>query len=259
MLFLALLGLILVTVAILVVSLVLAGRRARRSAGRQRHQEEDLDQWMPPVLSAPAGQVVVLLRDEPAHALLVEVGGERYRRLAEIKDPRVKRQVVEAAMDLVRFTGVLGVESIAPAPVEKTYSWREDVREEIRAQSRQTPPQPAGEDVEEQFLDLLSEMGPAPVAEKPTLATAMKQRRRPSKAMRQEQSHSMVDDIEAIVQRRLVLIPALAGRDLHVRQSPEGTVLFLFDGHDYEKLDEIPNLTAQQLVKDAIREWDETT
>jgi hypothetical protein len=155
-------------------------------------------------------------------------------------------------MDLVRFTGVLGVESIAPAPVDKTYSWREDLRKEIRAQSQPTPPPPANQDIEAQFLNLLAEIGPAPTPEKRT------QRRRSSKAT-QDQPQSVVDDIEAIVQRRVLLIPALVGRDLHVRQGPEGSVHFAFEGQDYEKLDDIPNMTARQLVKDAIQEWDETT
>ncbi len=260
-LFLALLILMLVTLAILVVYLVLAGRRVRRSMWRDQAQEGfDTGEGRassPPVGQA-RGQVVLLLREEPGRALQVEVGGARYRRLTEIEDPHLKRQVVEAAMDLVRFTGALGADPIAPAPVDKTYSWREDLREELRAQGRQTPLRPASEDVEAQFLNLLSEMGPAPAAEKPTLAAAVKQRWS-SKPTRQEESHSVVDEIEAIVQRRLLLIPALTGRDLHVRRSPEGTVLFLFEGHDYERLDDVPNMTAQQLVKDAIKEWDETT
>jgi hypothetical protein len=55
------------------------------------------------------------------------------------------------------------------------------------------------------------------------------------------------------------MIPALAGRDLHVRPGSGGAVLFVFEGREYENLDEVPNLTAQQLIKDAIQEWDETT
>ncbi|RPI58365.1 MAG: hypothetical protein EHM56_02005 [Chloroflexi bacterium] len=259
-LFLVLLGLMLVTLVILVAYLVVASRRARRRGKREHVQEEELDPGLRPAWAArqATGQVVALLRDEPGSALQVEVGGTRYRRLAEIEDPQLKRQVVEATMDLVRFTGVLGVESIAPAPVDKTYSWREDLRKEIRAQGQQAPPRPASEEVEEQFLNLLSEIGPAPGAEKPNLATAIQQRRS-SKPARQDQPRSVVDDIEAIVQRRVLLIPALTGRDLHVRLGAEGTVHFMFEGQDYEKPDDIPNMTARQLVKDAIQEWDETT
>jgi hypothetical protein len=259
-LFLALLGLVLVTLGVLVAYLVLAGRRTRRRGKRVHAQEEELDKGMRAAWPArqATGQVVALLRDEPGSALQVEVGGARYQRLAEIEDPHLKRQVVEAAMDLVRFTGVLGVESIAPAPVDKTYSWREDLRKEIRAHGQPAPPRPANEEVEEQFLNLLSEIGPAPAVEKPTLAAAIQQRWS-SRTPRQGEPHSVVDEIEAIVQRRVLLIPALTGRDLHVRLGSEGTVHFIFEGRDYEQPDDIPNMTARQLVKDAIQEWDETT
>ncbi|HSJ52329.1 MAG TPA: hypothetical protein VLC52_01170 [Anaerolineae bacterium] len=259
-LFLVLLGLILLTIGVLVAYLVVGGRRTRRRARREIVPEKDLDQGMRAALPArqATGQVVALVRDEPGGALQVEVGGGRYARLAQIEDPNLKRQVVEAAMDLVRFTGVLGVESVAPAPVDKTYSWREDLRKEIRAQAPQPAPRPANDQVEEQFLNLLSEIGPAPALEKPTLATAIQQRWS-GKSARQGQPRSVVDDIEAIVQRRVLLIPALIGRDLHVRLESDGTVRFSFEGNDYEKPDDIPNLTARQLVKDAIQEWDETT
>jgi hypothetical protein len=66
-----------------------------------------------------------------------------------------------------------------------------------------------------------------------------------------------VDEIEEIVQRRIHTMPALHGRDLHVRLGAGGSVRFAFEGVEYERLEEIPNMTAQQLVQDAIAEWDE--
>ena len=262
-LFLALLGLVVLIVSLLVAYVVAAGRRTKRRPKRERAREEELDKGMRAAWPArqATGQLVALVRDEPGSPLQVEVGGARYARLADIEDPQLKRQVVEAALDLVRFTGALGVESIAPAPVDKTYSWREDLRKEIRAQGQQAAlPRPAGEEVEKEFFNLLSEIGPSPAAEKPNLATAFQQRWSGKSARQgQGQSRSVVDDIEAIVQRRVLLIPALTGRDLHVRLQSDGTVHFIFEGRDYESPDDIPNMTARQLVKDAIQEWDETT
>jgi hypothetical protein len=55
------------------------------------------------------------------------------------------------------------------------------------------------------------------------------------------------------------LIPAVAGSDIHVRPGPAGSVRFVFEGQEYENLDEIPNLTARTLIRDSIQEWDETT
>ena len=258
-LFLVLLGLSAVALAILIAYIVVASR-GRRRLGQERADEEQSDQALRAAWAArmATGLVLALFRDEPGSPLQVEIGGARYRRLAEIEDPQLKRQVVEAAMDLIRFTGALGAESLAPAPVDKTYSWREDLRKEIRAQPAPAPARPPTGEVEEQFLNLLSEIGPPPSPEKPNLTTAIQQRLSP-KVTRLEQPRSFVDDIEEIVQRRVPLIPALAGRDLHVRLGSDGTVHFLFDGQDYESPDDIPNLTARQLVKDAIQEWDETT
>ncbi len=258
-LFLVLLGLSAVALVILIAYIVVASR-ARRRLGREQADEEQSDQAMRAAWEArqATGLVLALFRDEPGSPLQVEVGGARYRHLAEIEDPQLKRQAVEATMDLIRFTGALGAESLAPAPVDKTYSWREDLRKEIRAQPAPAPARPPTGEVEEQFLNLLSEIGPPPSPEKPNLTSAIQQRLSP-KATRPEQPRSFVDDIEDIVQRRVPLIPALAGRDLHVRLGSDGTVHFLFDGQDYDSPDDIPNLTARQLVKDAIQEWDETT
>ncbi|NIV33158.1 MAG: hypothetical protein GWN58_28035 [Anaerolineae bacterium] len=112
-------------------------------------------------------------------------------------------------------------------------------------------------EVEEQFLSLLTELGQAPARpEKPSVASALRQRRLP-KLPQEEGSRSFVDEIEEIVQRRIHTMPALHGRDLHVRLGAGGSVRFAFEGVEYERLEEIPNLTAQQLVQDAIAEWDE--
>jgi hypothetical protein len=122
-----------------------------------------------------------------------------------------------------------------------------------------TPTPPAPEKVEEQFLSLLAEMGQGPSSpEKPSLLSSIQQRLVP-KPQPPDRTRTFVDDIEDIIQRRVRLIPALAGRDLHVRLDAAGLVRFAFQGREYESLDDLPNMTARQLIRDAIQEWEETT
>jgi hypothetical protein len=179
-------------------------------------------------------------------------------------------------MELIQFTGVLGAGTVTPAPEIKTFSWREDLREEsqselkrIHGTGEQSAPgpmpspssgaQPTREHTEERFLGLLSEMGQAPAGvEKPSLASAVRQRWT-SKAAESDRPQSFVDEIERIVQRRIQLIPALVRRELHVQPSPEGMVLFLFEGKQYNSVNDIPNMTARQVIRDAIKEWDDMT
>jgi hypothetical protein len=256
-------GLIALIIIALVVYLILSGRQIRAAAEARRREAQI------PIRASleMVGQILSLVRVEAGGPLEVEIDGVRYRRLSDVADPQIKRRIVDAAMELIQFTGVLGIGAIEPAPIEKTETWREDLRQGSQSELQQTraappgagsPPQTSAE-VEEQFLSMLAEMGqPPPQPEKPGVISAVRQRMAP-KLPEPERPRTFVDEIEEIVQRRLPLIPALAGRGLHIRPGQAGKVLFLFDGQEYDNVDDIPNLTARQLVKDAIREWDETT
>jgi hypothetical protein len=265
-LFFALLGLIFAVLVLLIVYVVVANRRQRA----RMFEAYEVDKLPPRPILQVTGQVLSLVRDEGEAGLKVEVEGAKYRRLADIEDPQIRRQVVDAAFELIRFTGVLDEGAVAPASVEKTGSWREDLRvssqdelSQIRSAPRGTessaPTPPAPEKVEERFLSLLAEMGQAPSApERPSVMSSIQQRLAP-KPLTPERSRTFVDDIEDIIQRRVRLVPALAGRDLHVRLDAAGSVRFAFQGREYENLDELPNMTARQLIRDAIQEWEETT
>ncbi len=260
-----LVGLTLLVFIILIVYVVVAGRRARaKQALRQQEQAGDL--VIRPALQV-TGEVLSLVREVQGGPLQVEVAGTRYRTLAEVTDPQVKRRVLDAAIEFIQFTGVLGAGTMRPAPLEKTHRWREDLRqgsqadlERVRVAASEAAPQPpAPTEVEQQFLSLLAELGQAPPPpEKPSLIGSIQRRLHPPPT-EQGQARSFIDDIDAIVQRRVQMIPALAGRGLHVRPGPGGKVVFQFEGEQYSSLDDLPNLTARQLVQDAIQEWDETT
>jgi hypothetical protein len=263
-LFYVLLGLILLILVILVIYVLIANRQ----------QKAKIEQSIEEVKLAPrpalqvTGQILSLIRDDVGAPLQVEVAGTRYNSFPEIENQQVKRQIVTAAMELIQFTGVLGRDVPVPAPKGETDRWREDLRQGSKAElarihttaANSVPqPPPTLDQVEEQFLNLLTEMSPGnPPPEKPGLVSAIQQRWAP-KLPESERPRTFVDDIEEIVQRRVQLIPALNGRDLHVRPGPGGSVCFIFEGQEYDSLDLVPNLTARQLIKDAIQEWDETT
>ena len=263
-LFFALLGLVVFILAVLISYVVIANRRQRD----KMVAAYEADKMAPRPALKVTGQILSLVRSVAGGPLEVEIGGKKYASLAEIEDTQVRRQVVGTALELIQFTGVLGQTPSEPMPVGETDSWREDLRESseeelVRIHSSasgngsEPAPAQAPEEVEVQFLSLLAEMGQSPPApEKPGIANALRQRRLP-RLPEEETAHSFVHEIEEIVQRRIHTVPALHTRDLHVRLGEGGSVRFVFEGVEYDSPEDIPNLTAQQLIKDAITEWDE--
>ncbi|MGC9333408.1 MAG: hypothetical protein ACP5JJ_04615 [Anaerolineae bacterium] len=266
LIFYVLLGVIAFTLAVLIVYVVASNRRERAKLAEAYR----LDSLAPRPALRVAGQILALLRDEPGEPLQVEINRKRYKLFSEIEDRQVRRQVIEAAMELIQFTGVLGNGEMELAPMEKTYHWREDIRDGSKTElsrihdpntddEQDDVPSQNSADVEEQFLSLLAEMGRVPSSsEKPSLVNAI-QARWLSNLEDQGPPRTFIDEIDAIVQRRLQWIPALAQKELHIQPGPSGEVRFTFEGKEYEHVDDIPNLTACQVVRDAIEEWDETT
>jgi hypothetical protein len=264
-LFFVLLGLILVVLFALIAYVIIANRRQRAKT----IQKQEADNLVPRPARRVVGRVLSLVRDQVGGPLQVEVNGLTYSRLADIEDPLIRRQVVEGAMELIQFTGVLELGGVKPAPVKETASWRRDLRQSSEAELERIHAVRSGkgislkqtveeEEVEEQFLGLLTEMGEAPQSlERPSVMRAIQQRMT-TRSTATDDSGTFVDEIEKIVQRRLALAPALTGRDLHVGLGSDDSVCFVFEGQEYGSLDDIPNLTAQRLIREAIQEWEET-
>lgn len=265
LLFYLLLGLVFAVLTILVVYVVIANRRQRTKLA-EAYEEDRLS---PRPALRITGQILSLVRDQMGEPVKVEIAGVKYRNLAEIEDSVLRRQVVDATLELIQFTGVLGQDAAVPGHLAETNHWREGIRErskvelkQIRAgssvASAQGPLPSPDKAMEERFLSLLEDMGHARQAQdRPTVASSIQQRLT-ARSAGSDQPRSVVDDIEDIVQRRIRLIPALVGRDLHVRLDRVGSVCFAFQGKEYRNLEEVPNLTARQLIRDAIQEWEET-
>jgi hypothetical protein len=257
-------GLTALTLVALFIYVAISMRRRPNRLGIISPDAEDLA-LRPSFLTV--GEVLALVRDQVGQPLQVRIKDVKYQSLAEVEDPRTKRQILDAALELIQFTGVLGGGEVALTPVEKTETWREDLRqdsdtelERVRRSSADgsSKSPPASEEIEKRFLSLLNQMGQAASQpEKPDLVSSVQRVLRP-KPGDSRAARSFVDDIDEIVQRRIGLVPALTGRGLHVRSDPTGKVLFTFEGQEYQSVDDISNLTARQIVKDAIQEWEET-
>jgi hypothetical protein len=260
------LGLILLAVAVLIIYVIVASRRRDAEVAAAFQDADDL--VVRPSLMV-VGQVLALVRDEAGGPLRVEIDGVKYGSLHEVKDPTIKRQIIDAALEMIHFTGVLASGAPALSHLDETDRWREDLKHESQAELKRarapgekadaglsSAPAASGE-VEDRFLGLLTEMGQSPTPlEKPTLTSSLQQRLRP-KSPDIDEPRSLVHEIEEIVQRKVQLEPALVGRGLHVLLGQEGAVSFTFEGQGYEQVDEIPNLTARTVIQESIQEWEE--
>ncbi len=199
--------------------------------------------------------VMRLLRDQEGR-LVVEVEGQRYRHLTEIRDGGVGRQVVAIIQDLIAFAG--------PAVAVRPGAQQVASRTPTPGGSAEPPAAgegtaPADPEAAAAFLRELARQGsPPPKRSRPLLSMDPVPFRRQDMRLWERPGIrlNLAEEIEAILQRRLLAEPALQDRQVHVTQAPDGTLRIQVDTAFYASPTEVPDPLIRRVLQEAIREWE---
>jgi hypothetical protein len=211
-------------------------------------------------------EIMRVLRDEDTGAIVVEVGGRRYRQLIEIRDGRIGNQVLEAIADLIKFTGGIitgqwAAASVTPAVPTREMPPQSQVVEPV-SPPRAVDVEPTGSDEEEAFLRRLRE-GDLQVGEtlpkeaQPSIMGYFTRRRKPQAAAEGTGAGgTFIDEIETILQRMISTAPTPPSEEVHVRTGPDGSLQIQVGGQYFSSADEVPNPAIRDLIKAAVKEWE---
>lgn len=184
------------------------------------------------VTHTPDGEMVEVLRvlrDLADGSLVVEIGGKRYRNLAEIVDPQVKRRFMGNAQALVQFT------QATASTVPQAPAWP-------AADSSDTEEPPFSS-----FLPADPALSSAPLTDvvEPAVPPAQ-----PSN------SKTMADEIEELIQIRLITTPNLMNRAIHIRQGAGGGIRVEVDGRYFDSVAGVTDPEITAFLQSVIREWE---
>jgi hypothetical protein len=178
--------------------------------------------------------------------LLVEVEGQRYRRLFDIQDGNVGRNVLEIINRLVAFSK--GNESRA-ADVSEPQG--------LTPTPSTVSPPPGGFRRESPAVTLNRQNQNAQRKPKPPRITVDPVPfRRKSAAKEIGITLNLADEIDQLVQTRLNAAPELAAHRIRVSNAPDGGLRFEVNGRYYGSLDDVPELQVQALIRAAIADWE---
>jgi hypothetical protein len=230
--------------------------------------------------SATPVEVMRLLRDRVTGALIVEVEGEKYRTLREIKDGQIGRRVLQTAADLVRFTEVMkppertrirqpaNSYSAEPSPTASPPAPSTLALEVAPALEQETPvPRtPAPPSVEREFLQSLADQMREEQGEreKPSLSPieffrrGFAARRKADLQSEMPVVRNFVEEIEDILQRFVRTYPSFIGKEVHVRTGQDGGVEIQVEEEFYNSPDDIPDPEIRGILKAAIQEWEKS-
>jgi hypothetical protein len=217
--------------------------------------------------SLPMGERTIMrvLRDEDTGAIIVEVEGNRYRRLTEIRDGRIGNQVLEAIADLIKFTGgiVRGQWAATSVPTLGPIEERPPQPQVVEPAS---PPhavavEPSGSDEEDAFLRRLREgdlqVGKTPAREaRPGIMGFIRRRKPQVAAEGTGAGGTFIDEIEEILQRMISTAPTPLGEEVHVGTGPDGGLQIQVGGRYFSSADEVPDPAIRDLIKAAVRAWE---
>ena len=250
-LLLAVVFLILLAVAIFVATLAYL----QRGQSKKKHQPTSRD--------ARPGEVMRVVRDQQTGQVLVEINGQQYAHIREIKDAQVGRRVLWAIADLLRFTGGMAAnpqavrsvsQGAAPpslpaeqptpamatpdpgsepfAPAATLLTSRAHGREAIS-----TPDQtPKTTDIGRTITDFFRRGFQPPPAIQPT--------------------GSFVDEIDQILQKHLQRHPVPLSCGVHVRTGRDGSLQIEVGANTYPSPNDVPDPDIRELIKSAVAEWE---
>ena len=67
---------------------------------------------------------------------------------------------------------------------------------------------------------------------------------------------SILDQIENVLQRKLLKNPALIERHIHIGAEPDGSLLIEVDQDFYKSADEVRDEAVRTVIKAAIQDWE---
>jgi hypothetical protein len=186
-----------------------------------------------------AREVLRVLRDPISEALLVEVAGQRYQQMGDIRLSSVREGLLNTLRDLEAFAG--GAPT-TPPPVMVVHT--------------PTPePTPVRPSITNVGAAKAGQVGTAPL-----LAPSMN----PFKQMlvlrdlaktQLPPMKTIAEQIDEILQEKLVASPH-AQRGVKVHTGPKGNALFRADGEDYDAVDSVPDEGIRALIRAAVAEWE---
>lgn len=200
-------------------------------------------------------EIMRILRVPPMGKLLVNFNGNRYKNIEEVTEANV-RQLMQAAIgELITFAG--GYQNLVEAGVAPPL-----IPPQPKAvhQAEAIPSESEGEEAKrflnrmEEERDALKSSGPKP---SPSLLTNLRRRPASTEASANKML-SLVEQVDAILQRHLLTDPELADRKIHLVQDANGGLTIEVDGRRYERPREIDDPRIQVMIKRALKEWEAT-
>jgi len=173
-------------------------------------------------------------------ALLVEIDGQRYRHLSEVRDRDVGTRLLEIINQLVVFSRTRGAQP--QRSVSKP--------DEIALPSRLPVGEPA-----QRLSQRLQPQAEAPRRMSRLTADPVPFRRR-SAADEQNITLNLAGEIDQMLQDRIQALPEFSRRYIHVSSAPGGALRFQVDGAHYTAVDDIPEPGVRALVHAAIKDWE---
>jgi len=184
-----------------------------------------------PLNPQDAVEVLRLFRDISDGTLIVEIGGQRFTSLAELRAEALERRFLRVLEEMQRFSepprltprpATPSVEALAGTPVSDAENADEIPSLALGSMFRQMKRAAMGQK-------------PQPLEPTPEL--------------------SIADDIEALLQAKLATLPAFHERAIHVTPAPSGGVRIQVDERFYEGVGEIEDEDVRLLLQAIVSEW----
>jgi hypothetical protein len=178
--------------------------------------------------------------------LVVEVDGQRYWRLFDIRDGQVGRRVLQTIDRLVAFSRGQEARTVPSSAQQASVS----------PSSATVPSHTEPAAGQSRAVDGLVQQEEEPELKKSRISLDPVPFRRSDAAQQPGLTLNLADEIDQLVQMRVNASPEFGHRGIRVTSALDGGLRFEVDGNAYGSLEEVPQPKVQALIREAIADWE---
>lgn len=210
-----------------------------------------------------------LLRDPHSGQLIVDVGGQRYAKLADVTDKKMGQFILKLAAHLLAFTNGMTISEagVKTTPAPKVGPAPEPILVPITDLAKSVAATPATPETSEPVIPK-----PPPEAEAAFLASLQAKKVEPDPEPATGRglfgrtttapiptlipALNLAKEINTIVQARLIYSPLAETTKVDVISAFDGGIRINVNGTFYETPDDIPDPAVKALIKESIKQWE---